>query len=196
MRSREMLPTLVVFPESREWAEKKEPGTHCLLMYPHFPQNFREFGNFHKICSITLASVRHVNFYRMKDSNLGLLNHWLCKIKSFHQQTKGPFPCNMPIYLCCSLCGYPLEWQKWDNWRQVHAMYEAFSTTMPSLRRDPAWGSTCVYGHVSSAPMPELHAVAYNLAVGGFDQYWGSISISFHWITGSANIVFPSSWTK
>ena len=69
----------------------------------------------------------------------------------------------MPIYLCCSLCGYPLESQKWDNWRQVHAMYEAFSTTMPSLRRDPAW-STCVYGHVSSAPMPELHAVAYNLA--------------------------------
>ena len=41
---------------------KKKPGTHCLRMFSS-PRIFWEFG---KICSITLTSMSHVNFSRIK----------------------------------------------------------------------------------------------------------------------------------
>ena len=39
---------------------RKEPGTHCLRMLTSL--NFWGFGNFRKICSVILTSVRHANF--------------------------------------------------------------------------------------------------------------------------------------
>ena len=95
-----VLVNLALFPESHEWAEKKEPGTHCLLMHPHFPQNFREsikllhYTNRHEACQV-------LSYERFKPGSFESLT---LQIKSFHQQTVGP----MPIYLCCSLCGYPV----------------------------------------------------------------------------------------
>ena len=55
---------LASFPGSCAWAEKKEPGTHCLCM-------LRISGNleiFRKTCSLTLTSSRHTDFSRIKDT--------------------------------------------------------------------------------------------------------------------------------
>ena len=80
-----VLVNLALFPESREWAEKKEPGAHCLLILI-FPQNFREFENFRKICSITLTSMRHADLYHMKDQE--------CMMTSFFIVEGGGRTCN------------------------------------------------------------------------------------------------------
>ena len=55
------------FPGSRAWAEKKEPGTHCLRML----SSPRISGNLEisrKTCSVTLTSARHPDFSRIKDA--------------------------------------------------------------------------------------------------------------------------------
>ena len=55
------------FPGSSAWAEKKEPGTHCLRMLSS-PRISGNLEIFRKICSVTLTSTRYVNFSRIKDA--------------------------------------------------------------------------------------------------------------------------------
>ena len=52
-------------PGSCAWAEKNEPGTHCLHMLSS-PRT--SGGNFRKICSVTLTSARNADFSCMKDA--------------------------------------------------------------------------------------------------------------------------------
>ena len=46
--------------------KKKEPSTHCLRMLSS-PKISRNFGNFRKICSVTLTSTRHTDFSWVKE---------------------------------------------------------------------------------------------------------------------------------
>ena len=58
---------LALFPGSSAWAERKEPGTHCLHMLS-FPRISGNLEIFRKICSVTLTSARYANFSRVKDA--------------------------------------------------------------------------------------------------------------------------------
>ena len=49
---------LCVGGEKRAW--------YVLFAHAQFPQDFWEFGNFHKICSVTLTSARHADFSHIK----------------------------------------------------------------------------------------------------------------------------------
>ena len=46
--------------EKRAW--------YTLFAHAQFSQDFWEFGNSHKICSVTLTSVSHADFSRIKDA--------------------------------------------------------------------------------------------------------------------------------
>ena len=63
---------LASFPGSSAWAERKEPGTHCLRMLssPRISGNL-EF--FRKICSVTLTSARYADFARKRCLSLTML---------------------------------------------------------------------------------------------------------------------------
>ena len=52
---------LASFPGSSAWAEKKEPGTHCLRMFSS-PRISGNLEIFRKICSVTLTSARYADF--------------------------------------------------------------------------------------------------------------------------------------
>ena len=43
---------------------RRERAWYTLFVHAQFPLYFREFGNFHKICSITLMSVRLIPYKR------------------------------------------------------------------------------------------------------------------------------------
>ena len=51
---------LCVGGEKRAW--------YTLFAHAQFPQDFWEFGNFRKICSVTLTSARYADFSRIKDA--------------------------------------------------------------------------------------------------------------------------------
>ena len=51
---------LCVCREKRAW--------YTLFAHAQFPQHFWEFGTFHRICSITLTSARHADFFCVKDA--------------------------------------------------------------------------------------------------------------------------------
>jgi len=55
---------LASFPGTRAGEEEREPGT--LFAHAQFPQDFWEFGNFCKICSVTPTSARYADFSRIK----------------------------------------------------------------------------------------------------------------------------------
>ena len=57
---------VALFPGSSAWVEKKEPG-HCLRMLGS-PRITWEFGNFRKICSVTLTSARYADISCIKDA--------------------------------------------------------------------------------------------------------------------------------
>ena len=61
---------LALFPGSSAWAEKKEPGTHCLRMLSS-PRISGNLEIFRKICSVTLTSARYADFSCIKDAS-----HW------------------------------------------------------------------------------------------------------------------------
>ena len=54
------------FPGSCVGGEKR--AWYTLFAHAQFHQDFWEFGNFRKICSVTLTSARHVDFSRIKDA--------------------------------------------------------------------------------------------------------------------------------
>ena len=56
----------------RGW--RKRPW-YTLFVYAQFPKDFWEFGNLCKTCSVTLTSVRHPNFFLIKDASY---DHTLC----------------------------------------------------------------------------------------------------------------------
>ena len=62
---------ITLFPGSCAWAEKKEPGTHCLYMLSS-PRICGYLEISRKTCSVTLITVRHTDFSRIKDAC-----HWL-----------------------------------------------------------------------------------------------------------------------
>ena len=62
-----MLDNLALFPGSRAWAGKKR-AWYTLFAHAQFSQDFWEFGNSRKICSVTLTSERHADFSRIKDA--------------------------------------------------------------------------------------------------------------------------------
>ena len=59
--------TLASFPGSSAWAERKEPGTHCLRMLSS-PRISGNLEIFRKICSVTLTSARYADFSCIKDA--------------------------------------------------------------------------------------------------------------------------------
>ena len=57
---------LASFPGSCVGGEKR--AWYTLFAHAQFSQDFREFGNSRKICSVTLTSARHADFSRIKDA--------------------------------------------------------------------------------------------------------------------------------
>ena len=57
---------LASFPGSRVGGEKR--AWYTLFAHAQFSQDFWEFGNSRKICSVTLTSARHADFSRIKDA--------------------------------------------------------------------------------------------------------------------------------
>ena len=74
---------LASFPGSCAWAEKKEPGTHCLRMLspPRISGNLEISC---KTCSVTLTSARHTNFSGVKDAC-----HWLRSVWTMTRDVLG-----------------------------------------------------------------------------------------------------------
>ena len=70
------------FPGSSVWAEKKEPGTQ--FTHAQFPQDFWEFGNFRKICSVTPTSARYADFSRRKGAC-----PWPCSLWTMTKERRG-----------------------------------------------------------------------------------------------------------
>ena len=54
------------FPGSCVGGEKR--AWYTLFAHAQFSQDFWEFGNYSKICSVTLTSARHADFSRTKDA--------------------------------------------------------------------------------------------------------------------------------
>ena len=57
---------LASFPGSCVGGEKI--AWYTLFAHAQFSQDFWEFGNSRKICSVTLTSARHADFSRTKDA--------------------------------------------------------------------------------------------------------------------------------
>ena len=64
--SHQIWPRLASFPGSCVGGEKR--AWYTLFAHAQFPLDFWEFGNFRKICSVTLTSARHADFSRIKDA--------------------------------------------------------------------------------------------------------------------------------
>ena len=73
-------------PWLHEWAEKKVVW-YTLFAHAQFPEDFLEFGSFHKICSITLTSAMYANFSQVKDACYWLHSVWTMSMKRWRQST-------------------------------------------------------------------------------------------------------------
>ena len=50
------------------WEGGEKKSLYTLFVHAQLYRDFLEFGNFHKICSVTLTSARHTDFPCIKDA--------------------------------------------------------------------------------------------------------------------------------
>ena len=94
-------------------------------LFPHaqFPQDFWEFGNFHKIYSVTLTSARHAYFFHMKDAY-----HWpaLCGRWQGSDEDTQLFACRNCLFIPPKHCSMWLT--QFSLWSSLIASNEAKQT--------------------------------------------------------------------
>ena len=105
--------------EKRAW--------YILFALAQFQPRFWEFGNFHKICSVTLTSVRHANFSHIK--KMPATDHTLCRRSWGSDEGTQPFicrncPCVRPFQLNTVAC----DWCNLSLWSSPIALNEAIQT--------------------------------------------------------------------
>ena len=60
--------TISLIPRLSSVVGEKKRAWYTLFAHARFPQDFWEFGKFHKICFITLTSARHAYFSSRNDT--------------------------------------------------------------------------------------------------------------------------------
>ena len=60
---------------------QRKKAWYTLLVHAQFPQGFWVFGNFRKICFITLTSAKYADFSCMKDAC-----HWPCSVRTMTRE--------------------------------------------------------------------------------------------------------------
>ena len=113
---------VVSFPGSRVWAEKKEPGTHCLRMLS-FPRISGNLEISQKTCSVTLTSARHTDFSRIKDA---ATDHALCGRRQGSDEGTRFFACrNCPCIHPLQLNTLARDWHNLSLWSSPITSNEA-----------------------------------------------------------------------
>ena len=117
--------SLTLFPGSRAWAEKKEPGTHCLRMLS-FPRISGNLEISRKTCSVTLTWARHTDFSRIKDAatDYALCERWRGSDEGTRLFASRNCPPVRPLQLNASAC----DWRNLSLWTSPITSNEAMQT--------------------------------------------------------------------
>ena len=104
---------------------EKQPGTHCLRMLS-FPRISGNLEIFHKTCSVTLTSVRHTHFSRIKDA---ATDYSLCGQWRGSDEGTRLFACrNCPRVHLLQLTASAPDWRNLSLWSSPITLNEAMQT--------------------------------------------------------------------
>ena len=103
-----------------------ERAWYTLFVHAQFSQDFWEFGNSCKICSVTLTSTRHTDFSRIKMPATG---HALCRRWWGNDEGTQLFACkSCPHVRPFQLNAVAREWRNLSIWSSPITSNEAMQT--------------------------------------------------------------------